>query len=395
MTVAIQGMDCLPALAMTDTQDYGNPSNDNSVDLKGIYIMKLLDRYILKKFLFSFLFILLLIILIITVIDITEKNDYFIKHKLSYRAIINYYYSFLPFMANMVTPITVFITTVFVTSRLAQRTEIIAILSGGISFARFLLPYFIGASLIAIGSFLLTGWILAEANKKRVAFEIQYIDSPFRTSSRNIHIKLSEDTYLYVGYYRSYNNTGSDITIETIRDYQLIEKLAAKSMRWIEEKGQWELKDWINRKIDGLDEKITDGAFLEVAFNLHPDDFIINPKLHEMLTLTELNAYIKKLQAKGTDNLNVFLTEKYIRYMSPFAAILLTFMGVVVCARKSRGGVGLQIAIGFILALVYIALFLFSKGAANVKGTHLLLTIWMPNILFSCISLVLYKLTPK
>lgn len=357
--------------------------------------MKLLDRYILKKFLFSFLFILLLIILIITVIDITEKNDYFIKHKLSYSQIINYYYSFLPFMANMVTPITVFITTVFVTSRLAQRTEIIAMLSGGISFPRVLVPYFMGASLIAIGSFLLTGWILANANKKRVAFETQYIDSPFRTSSKNIHIKLGEDTYLYVGYYRSYNSTGSDITMETIRDYQLIEKLAAKSMRWVADKEQWELKDWMNRKIDGLDEKITHGASLEMAFNLHPDDFIINPKLHEMLTLTELNSYIKKLQAKGTDSLNVFLTEKYVRYMSPFAAILLTFMGVVVCARKSRGGVGLQIAIGFILALVYIALFLFSKGAANVKGTNLLLTIWLPNILFSFVSLVLYRLTPK
>lgn len=357
--------------------------------------MNLLDKYILKKFLSSFLFILLLIILVITVIDITEKNDYFLKHQLTYRQIAHYYYSFLPFMANMVTPITVFITTVFVTSRLAQRTEIIAILSAGISFMRFLVPYLIGGIIIAIGSFLLTGWILADANKQRVAFEIQYIDSPFRTSSKNIHIKLSEDTYLYVGYYRSYNNTGSDITIETIRDYQLVEKLAAKSMRWVAEKGKWELKDWINRKIDGLDENITHGPFLEVAFNLHPDDFIINPKLHEMLTLTELNTYIKKLQAKGTDNLNVFLTEKYVRYMSPFAAILLTFMGVVVCARKSRGGVGLQIAIGFILALVYIALFLFSKGAANVKGTNLLLTIWLPNILFSFVSLVLYKLTPK
>jgi lipopolysaccharide export system permease protein len=357
--------------------------------------MKLLDRYILKKFLFSFLFILLLIILIITVIDVTEKNDYFIKHKLTYREIIHYYYSFLPFMANMVTPITVFITTVFVTSRLAQRTEIIAILSGGISFIRFLVPYLIGSIVIAIGSFLLTGWILADANKKRVTFEIKYIDGPLRTSSKNIHIKLSEDTYLYVGYYRSYNNTGSDITVETIRDFQLIEKLSAKSMRWVAEKELWELKDWINRKIDGLDEKITYGEFQEIALNLHPDDFIINPKLHEMLTLTELNTYIKKLQAKGADNLHVFLTEKYVRYMSPFAAILLTFMGVVICARKSRGGVGLQIAIGFILALVYIALFLFSKGAANVKGTHLLLTIWLPNIIFSLVSLFLYRLTPK
>lgn len=357
--------------------------------------MKLLDRYILKKFLFSFVFTLILIIFIITVIDVTEKNDYFIKNNLTYGAILKYYYSFLPYMTTFVTPITVFITTVFVTSRLAQRTEIIAILGGGISFMRFLAPYFIGSSIIAICSFVLTGWILAGANKNRVAFETQYIDGPLRMNSKNIHVKISEDTYLYVGHYRNYKNTGADVTIETIRDCQLVEKLSAKAMRWLAEDEKWELQDWVNREINGLEETITHGALLELAFNLHPDDFSINPKLQEMLTLTELNAYIKKLRAKGTDSLNVFLTEKYVRYMSPFAAILLTFMGVVVCARKSRGGVALQIALGFILAIVYIALFLFAKGAATVKGNHLLLTVWTPNLLFAAISLILYKLIPK
>lgn len=357
--------------------------------------MKLLDRYILKKFLFSFLFILCLIILIITLIDITEKNEYFIKHKLSFREVADYYYNFLPFMTNMVSPITIFITTVFVTSRLAQRTEIIAILSGGISFARFLMPYLMGASVIALFSFMLTGWILADANKKRVAFEIEYIDSPYRISSRHIHIKLSSDTYLYVGQYRSYNGTGTDVTLETIRDHRLLEKISAKAIRWVEETGNWELKDWMCRKIDGFDEHITSGELMDLTLNLHPDDFSINPKLHEMLTLPELDKHIQKLKEKGTDNLNFFLTEKYVRYMSPFAAIILTFMGIVVSARKSRGGVGLQIALGFILALIYIAFFLFSRGAANVKGNNLLLTIWMPNIVFSIISLVLYKLTPK
>lgn len=357
--------------------------------------MKILDRYILKKFLSSFLFILCLIIVVIILIDITEKNEYFIRNKLSFQQIADYYYNFLPFMTNMVTPITIFITTVFVTSRLSQRTEIIAILSGGISFMRFLIPYLIGASILGIFSFILTGWVLADANKKRVAFEIEYIDSPYRTSSRNIHIKLSADSYLYVGQYRSYNGIGTDVTLETIRDNQLLEKLSAKSIRWIEETNQWQLKDWIHRKIDGMNEYITSGAVLDTTLNLHPNDFSINPKLHEMLTLTELEYHIKKLKEKGTDNINFFLTEKYVRYMSPFAVIILTFMGVVVSARKSRGGVGLQIALGFILALIYIAFFLFARGAANVKGNNLLLTIWMPNIVFSMISLVLYRLTPK
>lgn len=357
--------------------------------------MKILDRYILKKFLCTFLFTLLLIIVIITLIDVTEKNEYFIKHKLSYKEILDYYYAFLPFMTNMVTPITVFITTVFVTSRLAQRTEIIAILSGGISFMRLLVPYLLGAMLITLFSFVLAGWILADANKKRVAFETEYIDSPFLSSSKHLHIKLTPDSYLYVGRYRSYNGVGTDVTLETIRNNQLLERLSAKSMKWIEEEGKWRLKDWMNRKIDGLEEHITQGSSLDTTLSLHPDDFSINPKLHETLTLSELSVHIQKLKDKGAGNVHVFMTEKYVRYMSPFAAIILTFMGVVVSARKARGGVGLQIALGFILALVYIACFLFSRGAAEVKGTNLLLAIWMPNIVFSLLSGLLYRLTLK
>mgnify|MGYP000276615006 CR=1 FL=1 len=357
--------------------------------------MKTLDRYILKKFIFTFLFILLLIVAIIMLLDLTEKNEDFIKHQLSYQEILAYYRAFLPFMTNLVMPITVFITTVFVTSRLAQRTEVIAILSGGISFLRFLVPYFIGATLITLFSFVLTGWILADANKTRVAFETAYIDNPLRSSSDHLHIKLAPDTYLYVGRYRSYNGVGTEVTLETISHNQLLTKLSAKQMQWIEETGKWRFSDWMHRKIDGLAEHISQGSVLDTTLNLHPDDFVINPKLHETLTLPELSTHIQKLKDKGAANVHVFLTEKYVRYMSPFAAIILTFMGVVVSARKARGGVGLQIALGFVLALVYIALFLFAKGTAEVKGKQLLLTIWMPNLTFSMISCFLYRLMPK
>ncbi len=357
--------------------------------------MKILDRYILKKFLQSFLFILILIVIIILLIDFTEKNHYFVKNQLGYKQILAYYYNFMPFMTNMVTPITVFITTVFVNARLAQRTEIIAILTGGISFRRFLFPYLIGASLITLFSFTLSGWILANANKKRVAFEVEYLPSPLRTSNTHLHIRLSPEQYLYVGRYRSYNNSGTDVTLETIHNSQLKEKISAQSMKWSEEEGKWLFKDWMSRQFDGLEEHISQGEMLYVALDLSPDDFSINPLLHETLTLNELSAHIKKLKAKGAANVHIFLTEKYVRYMSPFAAIILTLMGVIVSARKVRGGAGLQIALGFILALVYIAFFLFAKGAAEVKGTNLLLTVWTPNIVFSLITLFLYRLLPK
>jgi lipopolysaccharide export system permease protein len=333
--------------------------------------------------------------IIIALIDFTEKNGYFIRHKLGYREILDYYYSYMFLVINFITPITVFITTVFVTSRLAQRTEIIAILGGGVSFLRFLRPYLVGALAITLCSFALIGWVLPKVNVKRIAFETEYIGSVFRGRSEHLHIRIAPDSYFYAEYFKNYNNSGSNVTIETIKGNTLIEKISANRILWLEEEGMWQLQDWTSRRIEGLQEYIEQGSALNMALDIHPNDFSINPKLHEMLTLTELNTHIDLLQKKGSDSVHIFLIEKYVRYMSPFAAIILTFMGVVLSARKSRSGLGLQIAVGFILAFIYIACFLFAKGVAEAKGTNLLLTVWMPNIVFSLLSLVLYRLVPK
>jgi lipopolysaccharide export system permease protein len=357
--------------------------------------MKILDRYILKKFLLSFVFALLMLTVIIALIDFTEKHGYFIRHKLGYREIIDYYYSYMFLVINFITPITVFITTVFVTSRLAQRTEIIAVLGGGINFLRLLAPYLVGATAITLCSFMLTGWVLPRVNVNRIAFETKYIGSFFRSRSQHIHVRIPPNCYFYAEHFINYSNSGINVTIETIKDNTLVEKLSAKRILWLEDEEKWQLQDWTKRRIEGLQEDVEQGSALNMALNIHPNDFSINPKLHEMLTLPELYSHIELLQQKGAESVHIFLTEKYVRYMSPFAAIILTFMGVVLSARKSRSGLGLQIAVGFILAFVYIGCFLFAKGVAEAKGTNLLLTVWMPNIVFSLLSLVLYRLVPK
>lgn len=358
--------------------------------------MKKLDQYILKKFLLSFVFALFLITSVITLIDFTEKNGYFIRYEIGYKELMEYYYAYMLFIINFITPVTVFITTVFITSRLAQRTEIIAVLSGGISFFRLLVPYLVGATLISLGSFVLTGWALAKANKKRIDFEAEYnMQTVFRGRSQHLHIRIDPHRYFYVQHYRAYNNSGTNVIIETVEGHQLTEKLSARRIQWMEAEEKWQLQDWMCRRIEGLKEQITQGSTLDLAMDLHPNDFSINPKLHETLTLPQLNTHIASLKNKGADNVHFFLTERYVRYMSPFAAIILTFMGVVVAARKARGGVGLQIAVGFILALIYVACFLFAKGIAEAKGTYLLLTVWTPNIVFSALSLVMYRFVPK
>ncbi|MEL6413038.1 MAG: LptF/LptG family permease [Bacteroidota bacterium] len=358
--------------------------------------MKILDRYIFKKFLLTFVFILGLCIVVVTLIDFTEKNGHYIKYNVSYKAILEYYAAHIPFMVNLLTPITVFITTVFVTSRLAQRTEIVAILSSGISFLRFLRPYLMAGMCIVVFSFLLTGWGLAKANLKRIAFETEYnLSGGWRSQSKYLHIRIAPEQYLYVERYRPYNNTGTNVMIETIRDHRLVEKLSAYKMVWLGNSQQWRLEGWLQRKIDGLEEIITHGKELDMLLNIHPSDFSINPRLHEVLTLPELNTHIQSLKEKGADSVHIFLVEKYVRYMSPFAALILIFMGVVIAARKTRGGMGLQIGVGFVLAFVYIAFFLFARGIAEAKGTALLLTVWTPNIVFSMLSVVLYRLLPK
>jgi len=358
--------------------------------------MKLLDRYILKKFLYAFLFVLLALTAIITLIDCTEKNWLFMKHKLGYQEIIDYYcYGYIPFIINFITPISVFIATVFVTSRLAQRTEVIAIMSSGVNFSRFLAPYLAGAVAITLCSFVLTGWVLAKANLRRVTFETEYIEGFFSNRAQHLHVRIAPDLYFYVERYRTYNNSGANVTIETVKDNQLLEKLSAKKIRWLPMEEKWQLQDWTHRKIEGLKEHIQWGDTLKAALDIHPNDFDMNPKLHETLTLPELHVQIEALKSKGADNVHIFLTERHMRYMSPFAAIILTFMGVVVAAHKARRGIGFQIAVGFILAFVYIALFLFSRGVAEAKGTHLLITVWTPNIIFSVLGAMLYKLMPK
>ena len=357
--------------------------------------MKILDRYILRKFLFSFLFVVVTFTLVITLVDFTEKTGIFIRHQLGYREVMAYYGAYMLFIVNFITPIAVFITIVFVTSRLAQHTEVIASLSGGISFLRLLTPYMVGATIIALGSFSLTGWFLAKANIKRVSFETEYIKGALSSRSRHLHIRTDPTHYLYVEHYRTYSNSGTNVTIETVEDDQLLEKLSAKRITWLESEEKWRLHDWVRRKIEEKEERIEQGATLDMSINLHPKDFSINPRLHETLTLPELSTHIESLKNKGADNVHIFLTEKYVRYMTPFAALILTFIGVVVAARKSRGGMGPQLAAGFILAFTYIACFFFAKGFAENKGTQLLLTVWTPNIIFSFIGIILYRLLPQ
>jgi len=359
--------------------------------------MRLIDKYVLKRFLGSFFFVVLVIVAVIVMIDITEKIDDFGEHEdlTLYQIIFEYYLNFIPFIANMITPLTVFIATVFVTAKMAGHTEIIAILSSGVSFRRFMFPYLIGALIIASISFLLTGWVIPKSNRERVKFEVTYIKSKFYYDKRNVHIQVEPNVYLYLQSYNNQSNKGYQFTMERLEGTELKEKLSAKRLEWNEEKEKWTLKQWQHRKIDGLAEIITEGDEKDTTLVIHPKEFENDYRNYDGMTIDELNEHISLLKSRGASNVELYEVEKYIRYTSPFAVLILTFMGIIVSARKSRGGTGLQIAIGFLLSFLYILFFIMSKTVAETGSLHPILSVWIPNIVFTGVSLIMYRYLPR
>ncbi len=357
--------------------------------------MKILDRYILKNFLTSYVFVIFIIEIVVVLIHFTDNNENFIKNELTAGQIFGYYVDYVPYVANMISPITVFITVVFMTSRLAQHSEIIAILSSGVSFRRMMRPYMIGAMIIAAVTFYLGGWVIPNGNKDRVAFELAYIKGTYHYTERNIHIKIAPTTLLYLKNYNVGNNVGYNPTLETIEDGVLIDKLEASRMEWQPETEKWRLRNWKKREIHGMEEIFTSGTALDTTLRINPKDFANDYSRFETLTMNELYSYLSELKMRGADNIEVYEIEKYVRFTSPFAALILTFIGLGVSARKARGGAGFQIALGFLLAFIYIIFFIFSRTSAENGGLAPIIAIWIPNIIFTIIGVAIYQTVPR
>jgi lipopolysaccharide export system permease protein len=357
--------------------------------------MKKLDGYILKQFLRSFFFVVIVLVLIICVIDFTEKNDDFIEKQVSGALIWKYYSTFFPYMSSLLTPITVFIATVFVTSKLSAKSEVIAMLASGISFRRLMYPYFLGAIIVAILSFYLNSYVIPDANKFRISFELEYVKKPFYFSERNIHFKIAENDYIYMDRYNNQRDVGYRVTLERIEDEKVLEKLHANSIRWDTASHKWQLVTWQRRQIYDTIEVITKGRQMDTLLNLYPNDFDNKEKLWETLTMGELNDYITLQQSRGADDVQIYQIEKYIRFMQPFTVLVLTFIGLIVSARKTRRGSGFQIALGFFIAFGFIIFFILARAIAEANTLNPILAVWLPNIVFSAVGLLMYHTVPR
>lgn len=376
--------------------------------------MKLLDKYILNRFLTTFFFVVLILLAVITVIDLTEKMDKFAKAGLKANQIIGYYLDFIPWISSLLAPITIFIATVYVSSRMAAHTEIIAILSSGVSFRRILVPYFIGAALVGILSFLLNGWVIPNSNKSRLEFELMYLKSKYYFDQRNVHIQVAPDVYLYMQSYNNGNQTGYHFTLEKFENNKLIEKLTANRIEWDSSKQTWRLRDWNIRHVESVFEpsskpeatsinskqvvkadSIMSGASMDTALVIRPKEFESDYRKYDGMTMNELSDYIATLRQRGSTGVEVYEVEKYTRYTSPFTIFILVFMGVIVASRKSRGGTGPQIALGFLLSFVFILFFTLFRTFAESGAMPPVISVWIPNIIFGAISLMMYKYVPR
>jgi lipopolysaccharide export system permease protein len=366
--------------------------------------MKILDKYILFKILSTFFFVLLILVAIIVVIDLTEKVDKFASNNLSTLQVIGYYLDFVPWIAGLIAPIIVFIAIVYVTGRLAAHTEIIAILSSGVSFPRLLVPYFIAASIIASIMFLLNGWIIPSSNKTRLEFELTYFKSRYYFDRHNIHMQIEPNVYLYIQNYNNQNNTGYQFTLERFDNNRMIEKLTAENIAWDTVKNTWKLKVWKRKFVDSLflvknpsqlEGLRTSGAEMDTALNIKPKDFENEEGQYDGMTIPELSEHIAKLRFRGSTGVETYEVERHIRFAAPFTIFILVFMGVLVSARKSRGGTGFQIVMGFILAFIFLIFFLLTRTFAETGSLPPMLAAWLPNIIFAIIAASMYRYVPR
>ncbi len=360
--------------------------------------VRIIDKYIIRKFLGTFFFCLVLIMVIAVVFDFAEKIDNFMEKAAPWRAVIfDYYLNFIPYFATLFAPLFVFIAVIFFTSRMAVNTEIIAILNSGMSFRRMMWPYFLSAMVIAVFIFYLTNFVIPRANLVRMDFEDKYYRSQGRRLNvENIHRQVFKNTYVFMESYSPIYLRGRNFTIEKFDDNgKLLSKLFAPTVLWDTTTSKWSALNYVIREIHDNQEIITKGTQIDTTLIINPEDFSRDPGFVGTMTYNELDNYIKLLQMQGSEELKIFLIEKHRRIASPFAVFILTLIGVTLSSRKVRGGIGMNIGIGLALSFSYI-LFLQFASQFSLKGNlSPILAMWIPNLLYLVIAMILYKLAPK
>lgn len=365
-------------------------------------MFKIIDRYILSKYLTSFFFCLILFTAIVVVVDVSEKTDDFVKSKLPVgRIITDYYFGFIPRIDAMLFPLFVFISVIFFTSKMATRSEIIAMLSSGVSYRRFLRPYLVGGIFLTALLWMGYQYIVPNANRKWGDFQARYIDPNFGNNNGNssykqkIFFKMDSNTYVGIRGYDTILKSGTGFFAQRFLNNRLIYNLRAENISWDTASGKWKLANVLERNFDSLTEQVKHSPEILMNYNFKPRELRRDEYLKDQLPTPELDEFIEMERLRGSEMLNTLLVERYNRDAIPVSVIILTIIGAVLASRKIRGGSGLHLAIGVVISVLYILFSRFSIVFATKGNFTPFLAAWTPNFFFGLLAFYLYRSAPK
>ena len=355
----------------------------------------IIDWYIIKKFLGTYIFTIFLFIAIIIIIDWNQKFDDFSKtNPTLYAIVFDYYLNFITFFINSFSALFVFIAVIFFTSKLADNSEIIAMLSSGLSFNRLIVPYMISASIISALTFTLNSYIIPPGNIKRINFENKYVKDRKTNAEPHIQLEVDPGVYAYFNYYRSYDKKGSGFSLDRFEGKELVSRLTAQNITW-DSAYNWTINNYMIRNFEGMKETVITGEKMDTVIAIMPSDFLISAGDAEQLTTPALKTYIDRQKKRGMGNIQEFEIEYHKRFATAFAAFVLTIIGASLSSRKIKGGMGMNIGLGLLLSFSYILFLQISSTFAVSGAVSPMVAVWIPNVIYVFIAAFLYRRAPR
>ncbi|MBP3826499.1 MAG: LptF/LptG family permease [Prevotella sp.] len=361
--------------------------------------LKKLDWYIIKKFIGTYFFAIILIISISIVFDFNEHLAKFTQYHAPWKAIIfDYYLNFIPYFANLFSPLFVFIAVIFFTSKLAGNSEIISMLAAGVSFKRLMRPYMISAAFISLLTFFLGAYVIPKGTIVKQNFETMYKNKKRTTSAQNVQLQVGQGVIAYIQHYDNNVKRGYGFNLDKFENKKLVSHLTAQEIQYdtiSESKYHWKISQWRIRDMRGLKEKITSGARKDTMIMMEPTDLVFSKGQQETFTSPQLREYISKQINRGSSNVVQYEVEYHKRIASSFASFILTTIGMSLSSRKRKGGMGLYLGIGLALSFTYILLQAVSSTFAINANTPPMLAAWIPNIIFAVVAYFCYRQAPN
>ena len=361
--------------------------------------IKILDWYIIKKFIGTYIYSILLIISISIVFDVNENLAKFAQYQAPLKAIVfDYYLNFIPYFANLFSPLFVFIAVIFFTSKLAGNSEIIAMLASGVSFKRLMRPYMFSCVLISALSFYLAAFVIPHGTVVKQNFESMYKNKKRTTAADNVMLQVGKGVIAYIQHYDNQMKKGYGFSLDRFENKKLVSHMTATEVQYdtiSDSKYHWTATNWKIRELRGMREHITSGMKKDTLIQMEPTDLVYSKGQQETFTSPELKAYISKQVDRGSSNVVQYQVEYHKRIASSFASFILTIIGLSLSSRKRKGGMGMYLGIGLALSFGYILLQTVSATFAIQADTPPVLAAWIPNIIFAVVAYFCYRKAPN